>query len=314
MSQQVWEVIGFKLPITAKTDSTAGRGIAHCKGCGKVKHLSIRELWLQDLVQDDKVRVVKESALTNLADLGTKALSGARVSELTRMMPLSRRGLTAAILAVCLTPVAGQPKERDIFDPMTFWIYVVLLHVLAAVRLCNLCRDCWFLCWGRRAKPPATHEVEVQPIWMLEAPRKELKPQLSLRNQKPWCTPRMSLWSLEQPPQVTVFGGASSVTVPGRDSSFHGAPSTAGLRQRINRPDLQQQVYVIPRGTKYHNNRCGDLARSRRLHPSGITTVRLHCVWKLWRLKSSRLFLVRSTGTHPKLWRESQEILAMEGC
>ena len=49
MSQQIWEVIGFKMPITAKTDSTAGRGIAHRKGCGKVKHLSIRELWLQDL-------------------------------------------------------------------------------------------------------------------------------------------------------------------------------------------------------------------------------------------------------------------------
>ena len=63
MSQQVWEVIGFKLPVTAKTDSTAGRGIAHRKGCGKVKHLSIHELWLQDLVQDDKVRVVKESTL-----------------------------------------------------------------------------------------------------------------------------------------------------------------------------------------------------------------------------------------------------------
>ena len=76
-------------------------------------------------MQDDKVRVVKESALTNLADLGTNALSGARVSELTRMMPLRRRGLTAAILAVCLAPVAGQPKEKDILDPMIFWIYVV---------------------------------------------------------------------------------------------------------------------------------------------------------------------------------------------
>ena len=72
MSQQFWEVIGFKLPITAKTDSTAGRGIAHRKGCAKVKHLSIRELWLQDLVQDDKVRVVKESTLTNLLIWGQK--------------------------------------------------------------------------------------------------------------------------------------------------------------------------------------------------------------------------------------------------
>ena len=157
-------MIGFKLPITAKTDSTAGRGIAHRKGCGKVKHLSIRELWLQDLVQEDKVRVVKESTLTNLADVGTKALSGARVSELARMMPLSRRGLTAAILAACLTQVAGQPNEKDVFEPMTFWIYVVLIHFLAAIGLLKLCRDCWFLEQGRKRKFLVTHEAGVQAI------------------------------------------------------------------------------------------------------------------------------------------------------
>ena len=196
------------------------------------------------------------------------------------MMALSRRGLTAAILAVCLTPVAGQPKERDIFDPMTFWIYVVLLHVLAAVGLFNLCRDCWFLCWGRRAKPPATHEVEVQAIiWMLdttkpqEAPRKET--QAAAQSAQPEAvlhSTHVTVVTGAATPHVTVPGGASSVTVPGRDSSSHGAPSTPGLRQRINWPDLQQQVYVTPQGTKYHNNRCGDSARSRRLHPSGITT------------------------------------------
>ena len=177
------------------------------------------------------------------------------------MMPLSRRGLTAAILPVCLTPVAGQPKERDIFDPMTFW------------------RDCWFLCWGRRAKPPATHEVEVQAI--LDAGHNQAagspaqRTQAAAQSAQPEAvvhSTHVTVVTGAATPQVTVPQKASSVTVPGRDSSSHGAPSTAGLRQRINRPDLQQQVYVTPQGTKYHNNRCGDLARSRRLHPSGITT------------------------------------------
>ena len=59
MSQQVWEVINYTLPVVGRTDSTAGKGIAHRKGCGKVKHLSIRELWLQDYVQKGKVRVIK---------------------------------------------------------------------------------------------------------------------------------------------------------------------------------------------------------------------------------------------------------------
>ena len=31
MSQQIWESIGYKLPLIAKTDSSAGKGIAQTK-------------------------------------------------------------------------------------------------------------------------------------------------------------------------------------------------------------------------------------------------------------------------------------------
>ena len=52
----------------AKTDSSAGKGIAQRKGLGKLKHLELRELWLQDYVQQGKVQIRKEPTDTNVAD------------------------------------------------------------------------------------------------------------------------------------------------------------------------------------------------------------------------------------------------------
>ncbi|CAE7927931.1 RE1, partial [Symbiodinium sp. KB8] len=112
MSQQIWQIVGYELPLIAKTDSTAGKGIAQRKGVGKLKHLELRELWLQSYVQDGKVQIRKEPTATNVADLGTKALNGPRIQELTRMLPL-RRGFVAAILAACLRTAAAQPQEVE---------------------------------------------------------------------------------------------------------------------------------------------------------------------------------------------------------
>ncbi|CAE7927136.1 RE1, partial [Symbiodinium necroappetens] len=112
MSQQIWQIVGYELPLIAKTDSTAGKGIAQRKGVGKLKHLELRELWLQSYVQDGKVQIRKEPTATNVADLGTKALNGPRIQELTKMLPL-RRGFVAAILAACVKTAAAQPQEVE---------------------------------------------------------------------------------------------------------------------------------------------------------------------------------------------------------
>ncbi|CAE7318183.1 GIP, partial [Symbiodinium sp. CCMP2456] len=131
ISQQIWEIIGYKLPLVAKTDSTAGKGIAQRKG----KHLELRELWLQDYVQQGKVQIRKEATTTNVADLGTKALNGPRITELTRMLPL-RRGFVAAILAMCLNVAAAQPQEEEVsFDAAGFWVYMLIVHLLALIGL-----------------------------------------------------------------------------------------------------------------------------------------------------------------------------------
>ena len=150
MSQQLWEIIGYKLPLVAKADSSAGKGIAQRKGAGKVKHLELKERWLQDFVQEGKVQIRKEPASTNMADLGTKALSGPRIHELARMLPL-RRGFMAAILASCIQMAGAQPQQQQesYFDIASFWMYVIVLHLLAlygliqlAGKLARFCRQC----------------------------------------------------------------------------------------------------------------------------------------------------------------------------
>ena len=57
------------------SDATAGRGICQRQGPGKVRHLSIRNLWIQDLVEKRIVQISKIQGTENVADLLTKAVS-----------------------------------------------------------------------------------------------------------------------------------------------------------------------------------------------------------------------------------------------
>ena len=52
------------------------------QGLGKLKHIEIKTLWLQQKVKDKEIYVFKEPTETNLGDLGTKALPEARFTYL----------------------------------------------------------------------------------------------------------------------------------------------------------------------------------------------------------------------------------------
>ena len=72
----------------AFSDSSAARGIANRKGIGKLKHLQVRSLWLQQARVDEQVKVERVDALLNTADLGTKFLDTTRRKQLIGMPPL----------------------------------------------------------------------------------------------------------------------------------------------------------------------------------------------------------------------------------
>ena len=71
MSQQIYQAIGFgNLNLVLLTDSTAARGIASRTGAGKLKHLDIKDLWIQDMVRAKRLAIRKEPTETNWSDLG----------------------------------------------------------------------------------------------------------------------------------------------------------------------------------------------------------------------------------------------------
>ena len=49
--QSVARDLGFQWPLRMFTDATAAIGICHRKGLGKIRHLAVADLWVQDKVR-----------------------------------------------------------------------------------------------------------------------------------------------------------------------------------------------------------------------------------------------------------------------
>ena len=92
-TSQILEQIGMQLEAS---DSSAARG------SGKVRHLSIKELWMQEAYRRKEFQLVSVDTLLNWADIGTKAHTSERLTSLLRQMPLRLgEGQTKAL--ACLT-------------------------------------------------------------------------------------------------------------------------------------------------------------------------------------------------------------------
>ena len=61
------------------TGSNSARQLASRQGCGKVRHVSGKILWVQQRVADNLVDLRQVETLWNLADIGTKSLSQQRL-------------------------------------------------------------------------------------------------------------------------------------------------------------------------------------------------------------------------------------------
>ena len=84
--------LGWEKNIVLWVDSAAAKSIASRKGVGRVRHLEVRHLWLQELVRYGKLVIEKVPGQQNPADILTKpqalrdierlaALAGVRVER-----------------------------------------------------------------------------------------------------------------------------------------------------------------------------------------------------------------------------------------
>ena len=83
ISEILSEATGKKQKISLKTDSRACRGILMRHGCGKVKHLTTKQLWVQGAIKTYEIEVIKIKREENMSDLMTHENNP---SELTKFM------------------------------------------------------------------------------------------------------------------------------------------------------------------------------------------------------------------------------------
>ena len=78
-SQSACKDLGIDLRIRVLTESPACRGTCGRTGLGKVKHMAIQMLWLQDVVRQGAVEMRRVRGDVNAADLMTKFPSRSKI-------------------------------------------------------------------------------------------------------------------------------------------------------------------------------------------------------------------------------------------
>ena len=76
--------LGFKNisnVVVLGTDSSAAKSFVCRRGLGKMRHIEIRDLWLQKEVREGRLKVVKVVGSENPADLMTKILNIGEIED-----------------------------------------------------------------------------------------------------------------------------------------------------------------------------------------------------------------------------------------
>ena len=60
------------MAIRINTDASAAKGIANRRGLGKVRHIAVNQLWIQDRIAKGDLTISKVNGKENLADILTK--------------------------------------------------------------------------------------------------------------------------------------------------------------------------------------------------------------------------------------------------
>ena len=84
-----WDVYK-ELWLTLKTDSSAAKGTLTRHGSGKIKHLTAKQLWVQEALKTYQIEVIKVNREVNSADLLTHQCGKQDFSEHLKRLKIIR--------------------------------------------------------------------------------------------------------------------------------------------------------------------------------------------------------------------------------
>ena len=85
---QMAEGLGDVASAEVYVDSSAALSVAQRKGTGKMRHVRIGQLWIQEAAENDELIFRKVKGEENPADLGTKHLTRKKIDELLAKISL----------------------------------------------------------------------------------------------------------------------------------------------------------------------------------------------------------------------------------
>ena len=91
--------LGLDVRGVLHTDSSAAKGIVSRRGLGKVKHVDVRKLWIQDVVRSGRIGIVKIPGGENAADVLKTYQDGPAVLGVASWVCECTRRLVCGVLA-----------------------------------------------------------------------------------------------------------------------------------------------------------------------------------------------------------------------
>ena len=96
--------MNFAKPMHLHSDATAAIGIARRRGLGKLRHLDVEDLWVQEQVRAKKVHLHKVLGTANPADIFTKYVDAAPLHKALELMNLRQETGRAAAAPAAAAP------------------------------------------------------------------------------------------------------------------------------------------------------------------------------------------------------------------
>ena len=117
--QSLCNDLGFSVKLRLHTDSMAAIGICRRRGLGRVRHLAVADLWLQDRLRSGDFELCKVLGSNNVADLLTKYLDRATQDRHCASLGLDFEGGRAASAAHINVPMPPGMFAHN-YDSETF--------------------------------------------------------------------------------------------------------------------------------------------------------------------------------------------------
>ena len=84
--QTLLEDLGETKRVRIATDAPTGKSLASRRGLGKVRHIEVAELWVQEAAKKERIEITKMNGTFDIADLFTKHVDRATQEKMVEAL------------------------------------------------------------------------------------------------------------------------------------------------------------------------------------------------------------------------------------